>query len=704
MDILSSWLRSYLPALDVSDAQLAEDLTLRGIAVEGIFAVEGGSRFEMDITTNRVDAMNHYGVAREAAAIYNVALKTIPEAGPVEPGSENPDAGHPELWCAQGFPVRIEAKDLCGRFTARMIRGVTVGPSSGLIAEYFAALGQKQISAPVDVTNFGWMAMGQPTHVFDLDKILGGIVVRRAHAGEKLMLLDGSEKTLVAEDLVVADQEKALALAGVMGGWDSRVTEETKNILVEAAWFDPAAIRASSRRHGLHTDASHRFERGADFNAAPVANNLVTRMVVEQSGGVVVGPLVDVVVPEIAAKTAERAAISLKVSEVSRHLGTTADGLGIGEEVVAQYLSALGCGLTQTAAGEYAVKLPSWRLDLEREIDLIEEVARVYGYNRFADTLPSFAGAVVELPHVEQERTIRETLRALGFTEAVSSTFVSAEEAEEFGEGAVAIGNPLSAEAGMLRPSLAPGMATMLALNLHRDVSSVRLFEMGTVFGGSTVEVKERVGLALGATGAAVATALYRAEDALFYEVKGAIEALLAKFSGDVRFDASELPAWVAAGRGARVLLAGEVVGVFGELSAAELQARKLRQPCVIASMDGQRLLETVLRQPVSRELSRFQAVERDFSFVFPDAVTWATIDAALQASGAGLERDELRSVQPVEIFRDAKGKAVAAGSYSVLLRVVFQSNERTLTEEEITRWTEWVVAELKGLGGTQRA
>jgi phenylalanyl-tRNA synthetase beta chain len=200
---------------------------------------------------------------------------------------------------------------------------------------------------------------------------------------------------------------------------------------------------------------------------------------------------------------------------------------------------------------------------------------------------------------------------------------------------------------------------------------------------------------------------LYKAEDALFYEVKGAIEALLAKFANSesaVSFDASGLPAWIAEGRGARVLLAGEPIGVFGELSAAELQARKLRQPCVIASMDGQRLFETALRQPVSLELSRFQAVERDFSFVFPDAVTWAEIDAALQGAGAGVERDELRSVRPVEIFRDAKGKAVPAGSYSLLLRVVFQSNERTLTEEEITRWTEWVVAELKGLGGTQRA
>ena len=691
MDILSSWLRSYLPALAVSDAQLAEDLTLRGIAVEGIFAVEGGSRFEMDITTNRVDAMNHYGVAREAAAIYNVALKPL---------SEGIGAVVAETKPGEGFPVRIEAKDLCGRFTARVIRGVTVSQSTGLIADYFAALGQKAISGPVDVTNFGWLAMGQPTHVFDLDKIVGGIVVRRARAGEKLQLLDGSERTLVADDLVVADEGKALALAGVMGGWESRVTEATKNILVEAAWFDQAAIRASSRRHGLHTDASHRFERGTDFNAAPLANHLVTRMVVEQSGGEVAGPLVDVVVREIAAKTSERAAISLRVNEVRRHLGTTADGLGIGEGIVAQYLGALGCGLTQTAAGEYAVKLPSWRLDLEREIDLIEEVARVYGYNRFADTLPSFAGAVRELPHVLQETAIRETLRALGFTEVVSSTFTSAEEAATFGTDAVAMGNPLSAEAGMLRPSLAPGMARILAHNLHRDVSSVRLFEMGTVFSGSTEKVNETVGLALGVTGAAVGTALQGADDALFYETKGAIEALLAKFDGVVSFDAVELPAWLAVGRGAQALLDGKSVAMFGELSAAELQARKLRQPCVIATIDAQRLMQTTLRQPVSRELSRFQAVERDFSFVFPDAVMWATIEGVLR----GWKLDELRSVRPVEIFRDARGKAVAAGSYSLLLRVVFQSHERTLTDDEITRWTEWIVAQLTRLGGVQRA
>ncbi len=698
MNILTQWVRSYLPELPVDNRQLAEDLTLRGIAVEGEFpAACGGALYEMDITTNRVDAMNHYGVAREAAAIYGLKLKPLENSlsGSVEAASGMPDVG---------FPVRIEAKDLCGRFTARVIRGVTVQPSTGPVAEYFHALGQKLISGPVDATNFGWLAMGQPTHAFDLDRIEGAIVVRRARAGEKLLLLDGTERTLVEDDLVVADEHKALGLAGVMGGWDSRVTDETKNILVEAAWFDPGSIRASSRRHGLHTDASHRFERGTDFAAAPLGNDLVTGLILAQCGGRVVGPMVDVVVPEVAAKTADRAPVRLSVREVQRHLGRTLDAGGITASVVERVLGALGCRLAMTGeGGVYKVTLPSWRLDLEREIDLIEEVARVYGYNRFADTLPSFSGMVRELAHIEQEAAIGDTLRALGFSQAISSTFVSASEAEVFGRaeaGSVAMGNPLSEEAGVLRPSLAPGMVTMLAHNLHRDVSEVRLFELGTVFTGSTVEVKEAVGLALGATGLGPATALYSAKDALFYEVKGALEALLERFSGALTFDAQRLPAWIESGRGARALLDGAAVAWFGELTMGEAQRRKLRQACVLAEVDAAVLLSRGLRQPASRELSRFQAVERDFSFVFPDVVDWGSIEAAVRAKGI----EELRRIAPVEIFRDGKGKVVAEGHYSALVRLVFQSKERTLTEEELAGWSEAVIAALGGLGGVQRA
>ncbi|MGA7859785.1 MAG: phenylalanine--tRNA ligase beta subunit-related protein, partial [Terracidiphilus sp.] len=339
MKILTNWLRSYLPELPVDDAQLAEDLTLRGIAVEGIFNLGSGngSLYEMDITTNRVDAMNHYGIAREAAAIYGVALKPLDVALPAARAADKP------------FPVSIEAQDACGRFTARVLRGITIGDSrdwfpGAEVATYFGLLEQKQISNAVDATNFAWLGMGQPTHAFDLDKIEGGIIVRRARKGERLKTLDGVERTLDPEDLVVADHAKALGLAGVMGGWDTMITATTTNVLVEAAWFEPMAVRRTARRHGLHTDASHRFERGADFNAAPVASALVSKILLA-NGGTVEGDLVDVRVPALEARTANRAPIAIALSEVHRILGATAEKEGITAATVEGVLTALGCRL-----------------------------------------------------------------------------------------------------------------------------------------------------------------------------------------------------------------------------------------------------------------------------------------------------------------------------------------------------------------------
>src|SRR6202020_1928977 len=323
MNILSAWLRAYLPRLDASDRQLADDLTLRGMSVEGVFdgtSPVGGSLYETDITTNRVDAMNHYGIAREAAAIYGLTLAPLDTTLPAAKSG----AGHP----VRGFPVKIEAPDACGRFTARILRDVKIGPSQGIVAERFAALGQKLILNAVDASNYVLIGMGHPTHAFDLDKIEGAILVRRARAGEKLKTLDGVDRVLDADDVVVADEKKALGLAGVMGGWGTMITPETKNILVEAAWFDPATVRRSSKRHGLHTDASHRFERGADLNAPPVASALVSQLILEAGGGVD-GEIVDVAVSEAAARTARRPAISLSHREVRRILGATEDGRGV---------------------------------------------------------------------------------------------------------------------------------------------------------------------------------------------------------------------------------------------------------------------------------------------------------------------------------------------------------------------------------------
>ena len=726
MKILSSWLRSYLPELRVTDRQLADDLTLRGIAVEGVFDLNNaagadlganGSLFEMDITTNRVDAMNHYGIAREAATIYGLAL--TPLSADLNPLSSRPDPERAKRveGAAEGsaFHVSIEEPKLCGRFTARVLRDVKITNSTGIVAERFRLLEQKLISNAVDATNFVTLSIGQPTHAFDLDKLEGGIVVRLARKGEKLRTLDGVERTLDPDDLVVADQKKALGIAGVIGGWDTMITPETKNILVEAAWFDPATVRRSSKRHLIHTDASHRFERGADFNAAPIANALVSRIILE-AGGFAEGELVDVLIPEAEQRTAKRASIRFAVSEARRILGPTEDKEGITAVISETILTGLGCTLHKTEEERYSVTLPSWRLDLEREIDLIEEIARVYGYNRFQNTLPSFSGSVVELPWAEKESALRQALLSLGWNEAISSTFCSVTDADTFSrepKSAVAIGNPLSEEAGMLRPSLVPGMLGMLSLNISRDVESAALFEMGTVFTGSSgkssapeksgapEKVDERPSLAIGATGAALGTI-----GTDFFDIKGTVETLLGKFSSRSlyydRFPSAIglMPAWLHPGRSARAVLDGATIGYFGQLHPAEAERRKLKQAVFIGELYLDRLYRQSLRQPAMRELSRFQPVRRDFSLIVPDTVTYSVIADTV----ASLTLPELQSFAPKEILRDPKGKLVPVGHYSLLLGTVFQSLERTLREEEVQSWSQQVVAALEARGAKLRS
>jgi phenylalanyl-tRNA synthetase beta chain len=726
MKILTQWLRDYLPGLSVSDSQLADDLTLRGIAVEGVFDLGpgNGSLFETDITTNRVDAMNHYGVAREAAAIYGLTLAPLDTALP-EDLSSRPDtdfdlSSRPKRSVVEGsaFPasgpisVTIEAPDLCGRFTARVLRDVTIQPSStgtdGLVASRFNLLEQKQISNAVDATNYVLLAMGQPTHAFDLDKLEGGITVRRAHKGERLKLLDGTDRTLDADDLVVADEAKALALAGVMGGWDSMITAETKNILVEAAWFDPAAIRRSSRRHNIHTDASHRFERGADFNAAPIGNALVTKLILA-SGGYQQGAFIDIVIPEAERRTATRPAIQLAVSEVRRLLGTTEDGLGISAQTTEHVLTALGCTLSPAEDETYSVTLPSWRLDLEREIDLVEEVARVYGYNRFANTLPTFAGTVIELPHATRHSTVRELLLASGLNEAVTSTFCGAAAAGLFApqpSHSIAIGNPLSAEAGMLRPSLLPGLINATEQCLNRNISNVRLFEIGTAFSGSTDRVDEKPALAFAITGHAPSAGPHHtARPFDFYDAKGIVEALIAKFQHKASYvDAVLLPAWLHPGRSARCVIDGFTIGYFGQLHPSAARQHKLRQDLFIGEFYLDRLFALPLRQPRLQELSRYQAVARDFSFLVPDTLRWEQLSAHLRA----LNIPELLSFTPQEIFRPEKGEGKPSASldqqhYSLLLSTIFQATDRTLKDEELQAWSQRIVGTVEALGGRLR-
>src|SRR5580692_11616315 len=416
MKISPQWLRDFVD-LDVNYHQLADDLTLAGIAVESVNGEGDGTIFEMDITTNRPDAMNHYGVARECSAIYDLPLKPIePQLPvPVPPGG---DARPP-------FPIEIQDQEGCARFTARIVRNVTIKPSPENIVRRLGLLDQRPINNAVDATNYTLWEMGKPTHVFDLDLLEGGkIIVRRARDGETLKTLDGVERKLTSEDLVVADARKPVGLAGTMGGFDTMITERTRNILIESAWWDPVTVRKMSRRHGLHTDASHRFERGADYESTVLSCDRVAELILQSGGGELVGGLVDVV-----ARRLDQAPLALHLSEVRRILGENLEAAEI-----LRILRRLGFDLIPEPGEdlEFTVQVPSWRLDVEREIDVIEEIARLHGYDKFANRLPAYVGAVVELPDAEKEKKLRTSLLALGYDEAISLTSISHQDAEQF--------------------------------------------------------------------------------------------------------------------------------------------------------------------------------------------------------------------------------------------------------------------------------
>jgi phenylalanyl-tRNA synthetase beta chain len=427
--VLPTWLREFVNVA-ADDRQLAEDLTSAGIAVESVIEESGATVYEMDLTTNRVDAMNHYGVAREASAIYGVALKRVQPKLPgrtADPSAPAANSGPPPvgmtnhkaslgMTSGKGFPILIEDAQGCARYTARIVRNVKIGPSPQHVAKRLELIGSRSINNVADATNYELNELGHPTHAFDLDLLQGGtIIVRRARDGEALKTLDGVDRRLTTDDLVIADARKPVALAGVMGGFDSMITERTKNVLIESAWFHPATVRSMAKRHGMHTDASHRFERGADWGITPLACDRVTELILENAGGELPGGQIDVV-----ARILDPAPIELRHSEVRRILGIDLD-----EDQIQRILRSLGFDLTRIAAGTFSVRTPTWRLDVEREVDLLEELARIHGYNKFPNTLPSFSGAVVTLPDEPKNAKVRETMLALGYDEAMSITFIS---------------------------------------------------------------------------------------------------------------------------------------------------------------------------------------------------------------------------------------------------------------------------------------
>src|SRR5215472_2265822 len=716
MRISPQWLREFVD-LKVDARQLADDLTLAGIAVESIKTdlPPHPMLFEMEIGTNRPDAMCHYGVARECSAIYDVALK------PIQPKLPKPKP------TAKPFQIEIADSKGCLRFTARVIRNVHIADSPKKMVERLAIDDHHGVSNAVDASNYTLMEMGKPTHAYDLDTLEGGkLIVRRARPGETLKTLDGVDRKLDPEDLIIADAVKPVGLAGVMGGLDTAISGSTKNILIESAWFDPATVRKTARRHGMHTDASHIFERGADWGATALACDRVAELILETAGGELEGEAVDAIAGRVV-----RHSVWLRRKEIVRILGQE-----ISSETCARILTRLGFKLSDLreafprgvriatlapeAMEEYRAKvkamgielpdwnidtendliveLPTWRLDVEREIDLIEEIARIYGYNKFANTLPSFSGGVVELPNADKAAKVRAVLLALGYNEAISPSFISPAEAGAFSRAVmVPLANPLSEEQSVMRTSLVPGMLGMLAWNLNRGATDVRLFEMGHVFFAPSEESAEETPvLCLGATGNAVASGVHGPARAYsFFDLKGAIESLLEAFeiADHLRFEKTNQ---YHPGRSARAVVDGATVAEFGQLHPDLAAARKFKQEVYIAQIHLDRLFALPLRVPRYQPLSKFPAVDRDFSFLFADSVNFEQIQAAVRR----LKIAEVQSFVPAEIFR---GGAVPPGKYSVLLRAQFQSAERTLRDDEVAQWSAQIIRALEALGGSLR-
>jgi phenylalanyl-tRNA synthetase beta chain len=508
-----------------------------------------------------------------------------------------------------------------------------------------------------------------------------------------------------------------------MGGFDSMITEKTRNVLIESAWFDPASVRRTARRHSMHTDASHRFERGADLGITPTACARVAELILENAGGQLEGPEIDAYPRKITRPT-----LTLRRSEVRRHLGQD-----IPDTEVARILRRLGFGVaaagrTTTAApvksaapagaggahaavaaevADFTVQVPTWRLDVDREIDLIEEIARIYGFDRFPNTLPGFVGGVVELPDARKEAKLRASLLGLGYNEAVSLTFISHADAARFScATAVEIANPISEEASVLRTSMVPSMLNMLAYNLNRGNADVRLFESGNIYESIDARTAEQRRLCLGATGAALPSSVHApGRPYSFFDLKGDLETILGAFQySSLYFDLDpNAPDYYHPGRSARAVMDDATVARFGQLHLQVAAERKLRLsaqeiPAIyIAEIDLERLYRNDLRKIRCQPIPRFPAVDRDFSFIFDDLVTFERIQSAI----AALRLAELRGLVPVEVFR---GGAIPAGKYSVLLRVTVQSAERTLRDDEVALWSQQIIKSLESLGGTLRA
>jgi len=706
MKILYDWLKEFV-TVPFAPGELRERLSLAGIAVEGVSETAAGPLLDLDLTINRPDCLGHYGVAREVAALGRNELRPV--------SVSLPEAGES---AARATRVEIECPDLCGRFTARVLRGVKVQPSPDWLRKRLEALGQASINNVVDATNYVMLELGHPMHAFDMDRLAERrIVVRRARAGEKLRTLDGIERTLSPDICVIADATRAIGIGGIMGGAETEIGLSTRNVLLESAWFDPVSIRRSSKALGLRTEASTRFERGADPEMAQVASRRCAALIRELGGGEVLAGVVDVY-------PGRREPLPL---ELSRKELLRVMGADVPDAEIEAILTALGFaprranetrGGSDSLLATWHCRQPTWRQDVTREVDLIEEVARHYGLGRFPPRLHPAKQPSARLPHAEAEDQLRERLIGLGYREIVSIPLVNEAEDALFRPAGVTparVANPLAEDASLLRSTGMVSMAHALAWNVNRGQRSLRLFEIGRAYSLRNGAPEETRIVTIGATGLAREQSVAEsAREYGFADLKGDLDqigdlasgfvwqpggascfiaaragqlsvsrkdgqggfATIPRASGDLRFDLSGGPVIGAAGQ-----LADRVAGQF-----------KLRQDVFLAqwALDpfyvGYRAARAARKyQPISR----FPAAERDFSLTLSDGTSFAAVRESIAALGIA----EVISVEAVDLFR---GKNIPSGKFSLLVRVTFQSQATTLAEAQLSDFSSRIISVLE--------
>lgn len=698
MKVVYNWLKEFIE-LKAPPDDLRTRLSLAGVAVDSIEETAAGPVLDAEITANRPDCLGHLGIAREVAAIYRSALKPL-----LPKLKESSDKA------SDAVQVEIEAPDLCGRFTARVLRGVKVQPSPEWLRQRLEAIGEKSINNVVDVTNYVMFELGHPLHAFDFDKLTEHrLIVRRAQSGEKIKTLDGGEQKLTRDVCVIADPLRAVSIAGVMGGANSEISFNTKNILIECAWFDPISIRRTSKALGLRSEASYRFERGANPEMVDLASRRAAELIQQVAGGEILAGVVDVYPRHVPENK-----IELSRKELLRLMGAD-----VPDRDIESILGALGFhpvrvdanrGSDGSIAAVWECRTVSWRNDVSRGVDLIEEVARHYGYDKFSPRLPPAKLASHRLPHAEALDRLIERMVALGYQEIVEIPIVDTKRDELFREEGLIpaiIGNPLAEDASVMRSTGTVSMLRAIEWNLHHGQRNLLLFEIGKKYELREREPFEAPVLTIGATGLARDKTIHEAQrEYTFVDLKGDLDSI-GHLAGKLAWEPGG-PEWLSGARAARLSLPGPgksdaniFLGSAGQVAKRIAEQFKFRQDVYVAELNLMPLLmnmEKVAATLRFTPLPRFPAVERDFSLVLANGVQFAQVEATIRSLGIA----ELQSIEAGDLFR---GGQIPHGKYSLMIRVTFQSAEATFTDAQLNEFSSAIVSALQQkLGATLRA